>query len=183
MSATHAPSTPRRSCWGYWNVQVVKFADQGAQRLFCVIFGACCNTLLLIIFELLDFMTYTFRLAALKTHIAALLLFMLCAVPRCSPPLLKRLSLHTVESETQSPMWISHHALHHHRSPPLHASQRTPVVDLPRANWLSSASYSYLSLTCNRSRAPAEGREALPHGELNCTHTPDRLALLRGQRP
>eukprot|EP00892_Ulva_mutabilis_P008886 jgi/Ulvmu1/636/UM010_0006.1 len=56
---------------------VVKFADQGAQRLFCVIFGACCNTLLLIIFELLDFMTYSFRLAALKTHIAALLLFML----------------------------------------------------------------------------------------------------------
>lgn len=64
------------------HLQIAKFADIGAQRLFCVIFGACCNTLLLVLFEILGVLTYDFRLGALKTHIALLVLFMLCAVPR-----------------------------------------------------------------------------------------------------
>lgn len=64
--------------------QAARLDRSVARRLFCVVFGACCNTIVIILFELLDVLSFDFRLAALKAHIATLVLFMLCAIPWCA---------------------------------------------------------------------------------------------------
>ena len=62
-------------------MQASRIQHTGARWLFCVVFGACCNTIVLVLFELLDILTFAFRLTALKAHITLLVLFMLCAIP------------------------------------------------------------------------------------------------------
>lgn len=66
-------------------VQTGRLGQTGARRLFCLVFGACCNTIMLVMFELLGVLTFDVRLAALKAHIALLVIFMLCAIPWCAP--------------------------------------------------------------------------------------------------
>ena len=70
------------------DTQAVRLERSVARRFFCVVFGACCNAIVIILFELLDVLSFDFRLAALKAHIATLVLFMLCAIPWCAPALL-----------------------------------------------------------------------------------------------
>ena len=65
------------------SVQAYKSDARGALFLFCAVFGVCCNTIVLVLFELLDLMTFNSRLTALRLHVVLLVCCMLFAIPWC----------------------------------------------------------------------------------------------------
>lgn len=68
---------------GRHGAQALRYEGLSAtQRIFCLVFGACCNTLAIVVCELLGALSFAARLAALRVHVVALVLFMLCGLPR-----------------------------------------------------------------------------------------------------
>ena len=149
-------------------MQASRIQHTGARRLFCIVFGACCNTIILVLFELLGVLTFSFRLLALKAHIAVLVLFMLCAIPWCAPHAACHPPPETA-SGTASPCCLAH--------PPRRIASLTNPSTVQQPRPLPMRSGSAPHARCTGLTAGARACSYQIHGLLRSRLTPRTAAI------